>query len=165
MDANNWRPTGQGAEPTMDAGDWRAQLQPDSRQRIVNKMWNGDIKEDIIPFSSPEWIGRTQNWQLRFLKEKDFNCCCKPGMPLNDEPDYLRKISLKMLTMESKSENPMPNSLPPNASGNSNRAPDPGDAKKAELEELTRETMELNLEPEELYKDVEVVVCTSSSKL
>ena len=28
-----------GNEPTMDTGDWRAQLHPDSRQRIVNKMW------------------------------------------------------------------------------------------------------------------------------
>lgn len=38
MDNNNWRPT-QGTEPTMDTNDWRAQLQPDSRQRIVNKMY------------------------------------------------------------------------------------------------------------------------------
>ncbi|KAI8541797.1 hypothetical protein RHMOL_Rhmol08G0089900 [Rhododendron molle] len=43
MDNNSWRPApggggGGGGEPTMDAGDWRAQLQPDSRQRIVNKM-------------------------------------------------------------------------------------------------------------------------------
>lgn len=38
MDTNNWRPT-QGTEPPMDTSDWRAQLQPDSRQRIVNKMY------------------------------------------------------------------------------------------------------------------------------
>jgi len=38
MDANNWRPTAPGGEPVMDTGDWRTQLQPDSRQRIVNKM-------------------------------------------------------------------------------------------------------------------------------
>lgn len=37
MDTNNWRPN-QGTEPSMDTGDWRAQLQPESRQRIVNKM-------------------------------------------------------------------------------------------------------------------------------
>lgn len=37
MDTNNWRPP-PGGEPAMDAGDWRSQLQPDSRQRIVNKM-------------------------------------------------------------------------------------------------------------------------------
>ena len=38
MDTNNWRPTAPGGEPVMDMGDWRTQLQPDSRQRIVNKM-------------------------------------------------------------------------------------------------------------------------------
>ncbi|RVW36858.1 Mediator of RNA polymerase II transcription subunit 15a [Vitis vinifera] len=36
MDTNNWRPAQ--AEPAMDGGDWRTQLPPDSRQRIVNKM-------------------------------------------------------------------------------------------------------------------------------
>lgn len=34
---NNWRPN-QGAEPNMDTSDWRGLLQPESRQRIVNKM-------------------------------------------------------------------------------------------------------------------------------
>jgi hypothetical protein len=37
MVTNNWRPN-QGAEPNMDTSDWRGQLQPESRQRIVNKM-------------------------------------------------------------------------------------------------------------------------------
>ncbi|KAF7152453.1 hypothetical protein RHSIM_Rhsim01G0072100 [Rhododendron simsii] len=39
MDNNSWGPApGGGGEPTMDAGDRRSQLQPDSRQRIVNMM-------------------------------------------------------------------------------------------------------------------------------
>jgi len=38
MDANNWRPTAPGGEPVIDTGDWRIQLQPDSRKRIVDKM-------------------------------------------------------------------------------------------------------------------------------
>nr|GMC66513.1 mediator of RNA polymerase II transcription subunit 15A-like isoform X2 [Ipomoea batatas]GMC68071.1 mediator of RNA polymerase II transcription subunit 15A-like isoform X2 [Ipomoea batatas] len=53
MDGNNWRTAqAQGQAPAGDAtapapvaangavetGDWRAQLQPESRQRIVNKM-------------------------------------------------------------------------------------------------------------------------------
>ncbi|KAK8554964.1 hypothetical protein V6N13_103698 [Hibiscus sabdariffa] len=38
MDANNWRPTPPSGENTMDGGDWRTILQPDSRQRIFNKM-------------------------------------------------------------------------------------------------------------------------------
>lgn len=50
MDGNNWRaaaqaqPQGGGGEGAgaatgaIDSGDWRTQLLPDSRQRIVNKM-------------------------------------------------------------------------------------------------------------------------------
>lgn len=51
MDSNNWRAAqgqvpiqGQviGGDPVsaggMEGGDWRTQLQPESRQRIVNKM-------------------------------------------------------------------------------------------------------------------------------
>lgn len=37
MDNDNWRPPQVGELP-IDAGDWRSQLQPDSRQRIINKM-------------------------------------------------------------------------------------------------------------------------------
>ena len=44
MDNNNWRPI-QGGEPAMDAVDWRTQLQPDSRQRIVNKMYVFPLKK------------------------------------------------------------------------------------------------------------------------
>ena len=40
--------------------------------------------------------------------------------------DYLRKISLKMLTMELKSQNPIGNALPSNSAGNSNKSPDAG---------------------------------------
>ena len=44
MDNSNWRPTqgvsgGPVGDPSMESGDWRAQLQADSRQRIVNKMY------------------------------------------------------------------------------------------------------------------------------
>ena len=38
MDNNNWRPI-QGGEPAMDTSDWRTQLQPEYRQRIVNEMY------------------------------------------------------------------------------------------------------------------------------
>jgi hypothetical protein len=42
------------------------------------------------------------------------------------QTDYLRKISLKMLAMETKSQNPIANSLPSNAAVSSNKPPDPG---------------------------------------
>lgn len=48
MDGNNWRAAqaqapgggegGGAAAGAMESGDWRTQLMPDSRQRIVNKM-------------------------------------------------------------------------------------------------------------------------------
>ena len=41
------------------------------------------------------------------------------------QSDYLRKI-LKMLTMETKSQNPIGNALPSNSAGNSNMSPDAG---------------------------------------
>ena len=40
MDNNNWRlsiPNGESA--AMNSGEWRKQLPPDSRQKIVNKMY------------------------------------------------------------------------------------------------------------------------------
>ena len=40
--------------------------------------------------------------------------------------DYLRKISLMMLTMELNSQNPIGNALPSNSAGNSNKSPDAG---------------------------------------
>jgi len=40
------------------------------------------------------------------------------------QSDYLRKISLKMLTMETKSQGSMANA--PNQGGPSNKPPDPG---------------------------------------
>ena len=42
------------------------------------------------------------------------------------QPDYLQKISLKLLKMETKSQNPIGNPLPSNSAGNSNMSPDPG---------------------------------------
>ncbi|KAF8006481.1 hypothetical protein BT93_K0700 [Corymbia citriodora subsp. variegata] len=49
VDNNNWRPTppggvgggGGGTEAGLDGADWRSQLLPESRERIVNKMYIG----------------------------------------------------------------------------------------------------------------------------
>ena len=42
------------------------------------------------------------------------------------QSDYLRKISLKMLTLETKSQNPMANPLQPNAASTGPTPPDQG---------------------------------------
>ena len=39
MDSNHLGPA-QGGESEVDAGDWRSQLQPDSRHQIVDRMYD-----------------------------------------------------------------------------------------------------------------------------
>ncbi|OAY52742.1 mediator of RNA polymerase II transcription subunit 15a [Manihot esculenta] len=96
MDNTNWRPTAQGGEPAIDTGDWRAQLPPDSRQRIVNKIM--ETLKRHLPFSGQEGLDELKKIAERF-EEKIYTAA-------TSQSDYLRKISLKMLTMESKSQKP-----------------------------------------------------------
>ncbi|KAK4267593.1 hypothetical protein QN277_024353 [Acacia crassicarpa] len=114
MDAN-WRPT-QGAESTMDTSDWRTQLQPDSRQRIVNKIM--DTLKRHLPVSGQDGLHELRKIAQRF-EEKIYAAA-------TSQSDYLRKISLKMLTMENKTQNTMVNAMQPNAGGPSNRPIDSG---------------------------------------
>ncbi|XP_068479025.1 mediator of RNA polymerase II transcription subunit 15a-like isoform X2 [Phaseolus vulgaris] len=115
MDSNNWRPN-QGNNPTMDTNDWRAQLPPDSRQRIVNKIM--DILKKHLPVSGPDGLHELRKIAKRF-EEKIFTAA-------TSQPDYLRKISMKMLAMETKSQNTMANNMPPNQVGPSNNPTDQG---------------------------------------
>ncbi|XP_061981615.1 mediator of RNA polymerase II transcription subunit 15a-like isoform X3 [Populus nigra] len=98
MDANNWRPTAPGGEPVIDMGDWRIQLQPDSRKRIVDKIL--EILKRHLPFSSQEGLQELKKIAVRF-EEKIYSAA-------TNQSDYLRKISLKMLTMETRSQNTIP---------------------------------------------------------
>ncbi|XP_031744495.1 mediator of RNA polymerase II transcription subunit 15a isoform X3 [Cucumis sativus] len=100
MDNNNWRPT-QAVEPGMETVDWRSQLQPDSRQRIVNKIM--ETLKRHLPVSGQEGLSELRKIAVRF-EEKIFTAA-------TSQSDYLRKISLKMLTMETKTQPPMGNSL------------------------------------------------------
>ncbi|XWS20489.1 hypothetical protein CRYUN_Cryun31cG0105300 [Craigia yunnanensis] len=110
MDTNNWRSTPPNGEPTMETGDWRTQLQPVSRQRIVNKIL--DTLKRHLPFSGPGGLNELRKIAVRF-EEKIFTAA-------SSQPDYLRRISLKMLTMENKSQNTIPNT------GNNSSPPDLG---------------------------------------
>nr|XP_034899862.1 mediator of RNA polymerase II transcription subunit 15a-like isoform X2 [Populus alba] len=93
----------------MDTGDWRTQLQPDSRQRIVNKIM--ETLKRHLPFSGQEGLQELKKIAVRF-EEKIYTAA-------TNQSDYLRKISLKMLTMETKSQNTIP-------TGNGNKPLDPG---------------------------------------
>ncbi|KAL5576072.1 hypothetical protein UlMin_017771 [Ulmus minor] len=119
MENNNWRPI-QGAEPSMETTDWRTQLQPDSRQRIVNKIM--DTLQKLLPLSGQEGLHEHKKIAERF-EEKVYGAAIS-------QSDYLRKISLKMLTMETKSQTTIPNPLPPNQVGPSVRPQDPGKTMK-----------------------------------
>ncbi|KAJ7951949.1 mediator of RNA polymerase II transcription subunit 15a-like [Quillaja saponaria] len=99
----------------MDTGDWRTGLQPDSRQRIVNKIM--ETLKKHLPVSGQEGLHELKKIAERF-EEKIYTAA-------TSQSDYLRKISLKMLTMETKSQTTMA-SLPTNSGGNSSKPPDPG---------------------------------------
>ncbi|KAK1614189.1 hypothetical protein QYE76_019706 [Lolium multiflorum] len=126
MDAN-WRPTqgsgpasagDGGVDPNAPAeGDWRAQLQPEARSRIVNKIMVTLKKH--LPVSVPEGLNELQKIAERF-EERIYN-------EAPDQSNYLRKISLKMLSMETKTQQApgnaqvIPNQNNP-GQGNQNRA-------------------------------------------
>ncbi|MFS7922753.1 putative coactivator CBP, KIX domain superfamily, mediator complex subunit 15, KIX [Helianthus anomalus] len=90
------RPT-QGAsgafgEPTLEPGDWRATVQADSRQRIVNKIM--ETLKRHVPFDGPEGLQELMKMAMKFEQRMYTEC--------TSQSDYLRKISLKMLTMETR---------------------------------------------------------------
>ncbi|XP_066331188.1 mediator of RNA polymerase II transcription subunit 15a-like isoform X1 [Miscanthus floridulus] len=122
--AANWRPT-QGADPAAVAAaggvdpnaaapagsDWRTQLQPEARHRIVNKIM--ETLKKHLPVSIPEGLTELHKIAVRF-EEKIYTAA-------TNQSDYLRKISLRMLSMESQTktqQNPgnaqvIPNQNPP----------------------------------------------------
>ncbi|KAL2478112.1 Uncharacterized protein Fot_47126 [Forsythia ovata] len=76
---------------------------------IVNNIM--DILKRHLPFAGQEGLQELKKIAVRF-EEKTYTGA-------TSQSDYLRKISLKMLTMETKSQNPMGNSLQSNAPSNS----------------------------------------------
>ncbi|KAJ9537227.1 hypothetical protein OSB04_029960 [Centaurea solstitialis] len=101
MDTSNRRPnqggSANGGDSSMGSGDWRSQLQADARQRIVNKIM--DTLKRHLPFSGAEGLQELNRIAVRF-EEKIYSAA-------TSQSDYLRKITLKMLSMETRSENPM----------------------------------------------------------
>ncbi|XP_058728872.1 mediator of RNA polymerase II transcription subunit 15a-like [Vicia villosa] len=114
MDSNNWIPN-QG-EPTLDSIDWRTQLHPESRQRIVNKIM--DTLKKHLPVSGNEGLLELRKIAQRF-EDKIYTAA-------TSQSDYLRKISMKMLTMETKSQSTIAGNMPSNEGGSSNNPPDQG---------------------------------------
>ncbi|KAF6996960.1 hypothetical protein CFC21_013231 [Triticum aestivum] len=100
MDADS-RPT-QGSDPaaaaadppSTGAGDWRAQLQPEARSRIVERMM--ETLKTHLPVSEPEGLNELQKIAVRFEQNIYTEA--------TNQSDYFWKISLKMLPMESKTQ-------------------------------------------------------------
>uniref|UniRef100_A0ACD5Z385 Uncharacterized protein n=1 Tax=Avena sativa TaxID=4498 RepID=A0ACD5Z385_AVESA len=95
----NWQPVQvsnppAGVDPNAPAAgdDWRAHLQPEARSRIVNRIMETLRKH--LPVSGPEGLNELQKIAVRF-EEKIYNAA-------TNQPDYLRKVSLKMLSMETR---------------------------------------------------------------
>ncbi|CAK9145919.1 unnamed protein product [Ilex paraguariensis] len=85
------------------------------------------------PFSGQEGLQELKKMSVRF-EEKIYTAA-------TSQSDYLRKISLKMLTMETNSQNPVGNSLQSNYGRNCEKTPDPdsnvGDSSLTTLTEAT----------------------------
>ncbi|KAL1561875.1 mediator of RNA polymerase II transcription subunit 15a-like isoform X2 [Salvia divinorum] len=80
---------------SMEVGDWRSQLRPDIRTRIVNKIV--ETLKRHIPFSGLNGALEIERMAARF--EEMIHSVA------TSQSDYLRKISLKMLTIQMRSQN------------------------------------------------------------
>ncbi|XP_050234780.1 mediator of RNA polymerase II transcription subunit 15a-like isoform X3 [Mercurialis annua] len=108
MDTNNRWQNEQDGQPTLDTGYCRATLLAETRQSMVNK-----ILRRHFP-SSQEGLEELKKKAVQF-EEKIWKAF---------QSDY--QHGTRMFTMESNSRHTLPNALPQNAAGNSNRATDPG---------------------------------------
>ncbi|CAO2169935.1 unnamed protein product, partial [Urochloa humidicola] len=79
----------------MDA-DWRTQLQPAARSRIVNKITQTLIKHLPISPPPPDGLIELQRIAVRF-EDRMYAAA-------TSQSDYLRKIALKMLSLESQTK-------------------------------------------------------------
>eukprot|EP01018_Ginkgo_biloba_P012217 Gb_25435 [translate_table: standard] len=113
MDSNNWRPPQM--EGGMDTSGWRNDLSSESRQKIVNKIM--DTLQRHMPPTGPDGMSELKKIAVRF-EEKIFSAAA-------NQQDYLRKISLKMLSLETKAHASAPTSLVPTSAGGNQKSLDP----------------------------------------
>ncbi|XP_076891761.1 mediator of RNA polymerase II transcription subunit 15a-like isoform X2 [Bidens hawaiensis] len=85
-------------DTSMELDDWRDHLQSDSRERIKYKIL--DTLKRHLPYSGDEGLQELRKIAERF-EEKIYAAA-------TSQSDYLRKISLKMLTMETRPQYPNP---------------------------------------------------------
>ncbi|KAK1373368.1 hypothetical protein POM88_029561 [Heracleum sosnowskyi] len=114
MDNNNRRST-QGGESANDGGgDWRSQMQHESRKRIFFHIM--DKLKRQFPLSGQEGFQELRKIAMRF--EEDIYTSA------TSQVDYFMKISSKMLAMETKY--PISNAIPSNSANIGQNPQDPG---------------------------------------
>ncbi|CAH9088376.1 unnamed protein product [Cuscuta europaea] len=85
------------ASGAMETGDWRAQLRPESRQRIVNQII--EAFKRYLPSAAQQGLQELMQIGARF-EEKTYASA-------TNRSDYLQKISLRLSSLKSKSsQNP-----------------------------------------------------------
>ncbi|XP_073356697.1 mediator of RNA polymerase II transcription subunit 15a-like isoform X2 [Aegilops tauschii subsp. strangulata] len=134
MDADS-RPT-QGSDPaaaaaaadppSTGAGDWRAHLQPEARSRIVERMM--ETLKTHLPVSEPEGLNELQKIAVRFEQNIYTEA--------TNQSDYFWKISLKMLPMESKTQQ---------APGNAHVIPNQNNSDKHPRTLLLKQAMQVQM--------------------
>ncbi|KAK1318216.1 Mediator of RNA polymerase II transcription subunit 15a [Acorus calamus] len=100
-------------DPSSAAVDWRSQLQQESRNCTINNIMKS-LKRHL-PINDPEGMIELKKIVVRF-EEKIYATA-------TSQTDYLRRISLKMLTMDTKYPGGA-NPVPPNAGSRSQNSPD-----------------------------------------
>ncbi|XP_045830042.1 uncharacterized protein LOC123921505 [Trifolium pratense] len=154
MDPKNWR-INQDADPTIETTDWRAQLHPESRQRIVNKIV--DTLKKNLPVTGSEGLLELQKIAQRFED--------KILAAATSQSDYLRKISLKMLAMDNKSQNTIANNMLSNEVGPSNKLLNQGNFGMAPMRKSLRNQRKTGLNSTSKTIPAEVLSSSSTDPL
>ncbi|XP_058728874.1 mediator of RNA polymerase II transcription subunit 15a-like [Vicia villosa] len=109
MDSNN-----QDSQPTLDTIVWRPKVHPESRKKVVNKIT--DTLQKFLPVSGNEGLHELQTIAQKF-EDKIYTVSRSPS-------EYLRKIAMKLLTMEAKHRDTVANNMTSNEGGPSNNPPE-----------------------------------------
>ncbi|OVA20670.1 hypothetical protein BVC80_881g19 [Macleaya cordata] len=103
MDSNNCEPA-EAEQPNMETThDWRNQLQPDSRQRIVSKI--KEVLQRHLPISCPEGSVELDKIAVRF-EEKIFAAATSLMLTMETKPVTSGEVNSLHSNSTGSSENP-----------------------------------------------------------
>lgn len=118
---------------TTNNNNWRNELSYDSRQKIINKIM--DTLHRHMPFTGPDGMHELKKIALRF-EEKNYRIAV-------DQQDYLRKISLKMLSLRNHVFRDG-NSLAGGSSSSNQKPVDPGEHMRSAMDSASTMTTNNN---------------------